>query len=187
MLKRVIDRLGTALGACFTIDDPTDGHACSMAPIIGNVASNEVPIIGAAVGGAQRDSSVSTVPVVGTAPHMPMIGTQRGMAYAERFVAELVAWVAAQGLPNEWQGDLLVEVAAHRFAPAVGLVVPVERNMLTALKRMAGVSVRKHVRIYDHRGQFIGKRTLYQLPVGLAVVNAEPHIFGAVSSVQLAA
>ena len=103
---------------------------------------------------------------------MPMIGIERGLPYARGFAMAFVAWVRNEGLQTEWQVDALVAVAARRYAHAAGVAVPVERNLLMALKRVPGVTVKQDRRVYDGNGSFIGKRTFYTLPSASASSEA---------------
>lgn len=108
--------------------------------------------------------------MVNVAPRLarngPMIGAQRGKAHADRFAAEFAAWVRTARQPVCLEVDVLLAVAAQRFAPAARLAMPVERNFLGALKRLPGIVAMPNKRKYDDAGRFAGKTTVYTiLPV----------------------
>ncbi len=94
-------------------------------------------------------------------------GTRTGVTFAEQFVAEFVSWVQREGCEAEWEVDRILELATSKFAVEAGVEMPVDRNFLQALKRHPGVIVLEDHRIYDGRDNYLGKTTIYRLPVAI--------------------
>jgi hypothetical protein len=149
-------------------------------------SSGDMPNIGASLPGASLDPTIDRSTA---SPHWPMIGREdpvtarlrplapttvvpivgskhgRGRPYAEAFAASFLDWLKDQTPSSALLSvEMIISMAATKFAPTAGMPMPPTRNLLGALKRSPGVRVKRDVRVRDARGDVIGKTTMYKLP-----------------------
>jgi hypothetical protein len=134
-----------------------------LPPIIAKVPTQDFQANAASANCGVSPPSTPAYAQAGPAPKPPIIGTQRGMPYAQAFAADFVSWAMSQGLTDAVMVDDLVDCACREFASAMGRNPPVTRNFLTALKRVPGVVVHQDRRTYARDRSYLGKRTFYAL------------------------
>ncbi len=99
VLQRMLGRLSATLGLRMRLSEtalaktPMIGTSTAALPTFGapRISTVALPIIGAQQGGLHL------------APDAPMIGTRRGVLYAEIFADHLIRWIRADGLVSRFQ------------------------------------------------------------------------------------